>query len=691
MMPTWLAGQNSEIDGYADPFNLSGLGFACDPTSQEGDATAFLTAILVGDTVRIEKDGSNYREGVVSSIGPVGDHWEMYWSSVTDVGSFVEDDLLTVTHTPAGSGAPPTVSIAASTGSIAENGGFVSIIATMDATASTTVDVVVQFAGTATTGGDYTLSTTTISIASGDTSGSITATAVQDIIYEGNETFTASITSVSGGGASASSTASDTTVTIVDDDSPPSVSLSASTTSIAENGGVATFYVLFSATASDSVTVGFSVSGVAGTGSDYNLSTSSITIASGQTSGSITATAISDSVYERDEAFTVAIASLTGGGATASSNSAASVTILDDEQGTVYLTSSATTLAENLGTATLIAVMDATASATVNVVLSLSGTATTNSDYTTSATTIAIGSGATSGSISVTSIQDSIDENNETIVVSIGSLTGAGSYTHASQPWTFTITDDDPLPTVTISASTTSIVENGGTAFFVATLNAASGRTASVNSGLANNLGTATLNTDYIATDTVFNFAIGATSASIGVTSLSDILFEANETIIASLNSNTNCTIGAGFSTSISIVNEYLNPFVSLSRSTASITEASGSAQILASLDHTHSQNVTIVFGLAGTANSVSDYSISTNSIVIASGATSGSISITALQDSVSEAPETVIVSLSSVTNGTAASSASATTVTIVDDDASPSPGGMSGMSGMLALCDGAY
>lgn len=464
----------------------------------------------------------------------------------------------------------------------------------------------------------------------------------------------------------------------------PLASLSASTTSIAENGGIATIYALLSETASASVTVGMSVSGVATTVSDYSLSTTSITIASGQTSGSISATAISDSVYEGNEAFTVAIASLTGGGVSASSNSATSVTIIDDDFGNVYLTSSAVSVAEANASAALVAVISATESATVNVILSLSGAATSGSDYSFGSTTISIASGSTSGSVSFTTIQDALDENTETVVVDIASITGAGSYTAStSSGWLFTIADDDPTPTVTVSASATTISENAGTAYFLATLSAASGRSASatVNVGF----GTATENVDFTTSTASFVWPAGTTTASIGVTSLADILFEANETIVLSLATFTNCAIGSPFSASITIVNEYLAPFVSLTASTASIAENSGSSTIFAVLDHTHSQNVTIVFGLAGTANSASDYAVSTNSIIIASGSSSGSISITAIQDSLSEGNETVVVSLSSVTNGTASSTASSTIVTIVDDDA-PLSAGISGLSGLSGL-----
>jgi len=468
----------------------------------------------------------------------------------------------------------------------------------------------------------------------------------------------------------------------------PRASLTASTTSIAENGGVATIYATLDSTASASVTVGLSVSGVAATGSDYTLSTTSITIASGQTSGSITATAISDSVYEGNEAFTIAIASVTGGGVSASSVSATSVTILDDDFGDVYLTSSSVSVAEANASAALVAVISATESATVNVILSLSGAATSGSDYSFGSTTISIASGATSGSVSFTTIQDALDENTETVVVDIASITGAGSYTAStSSGWLFTIADDDPTPTVSLSSSATSIAEAGGTAILYGFLDAVSGRSAScsvVFSGVTSGSSVATVDVDFTVTTTSMLWAAGQTSASIGITALSDVVFEPNETIVAVTTNFQNCAVSAQFSRGITIVNEYLAPFVNLTASTTSISENSGSATVYAQLDHTHSQNVTVVFALTGSATFNTDYSTTTTSIVIATGATSGSISITSIQDSVGEANETVVVSIQSVTNGTASSLASTTTVIIVDDDFTGK--GLTGISALSGL-----
>lgn len=549
-MPTWIAGQNAEIDGYADPFNLSGSGFACDPTSQEGDATAFLTAILVGDTVRIEKDGSNYREGVVSSIGLVGGHWEIYWASVTDVGSFVDDDLLTVTHTPAGP-VVPTVSLTSSAASIAENGGVATIYALLSATASATVDIVVGFAGAASTGSDYSLSTTTISIASGQTSGSLTATAINDSVYEGNEAFTASITSVTGGGASASSTASDTTVTIIDDETVPTVTISASPASIVENGGVSVVTAVLNNASYQNVDVNFSFSGTATNNTDYTRSGTSVTINAGSTSGSISITAINDATYEGNETVVVDVSSVTNG--TENGTQQVTITILDDEtQPVVNMSSSTTSIVENVGRAYVVFQLANASYQDVTIGIGFSGSATLNTDYSASSNSLIVTAGNTSGSISITAIQDSTYEGNETILVGITSVTNGSA--GATNSLSIALVDDDPAPpVVSLTSSLTSIDENAGSAIVRALMSATHSATVTVMLGFA---GTATNTTDYTRTTDAIVMTSGQTSGSIGITSIQDTLSESNETIVISIASITSGISASSDTITVTIVNE---------------------------------------------------------------------------------------------------------------------------------------
>ncbi len=133
----------------------------------------------------------------------------------------------------------------------------------------------------------------------------------------------------------------------------------------------------------------------------------------------------------------------------------------------------------------------------------------------------------------------------------------------------------------------------------------------------------------------------------------------------------TNGTVGAISTATTIIGDDDPAPSVNLSVNNVSVAEAGGTATFTATLSTVSSQTVTIDLGFAGTATLASDYSRSGTQIVILAGSTTGSITVTAVQDTLTEANETTIVSISDVTNGTAGTPSSATT-TITDDDQPP-------------------
>src|SRR4029079_19816900 len=82
----------------------------------------------------------------------------------------------------------------------------------------------------------------------------------------------------------------------------------------------------------------------------------------------------------------------------------------------------------------------------VTVNLAFSGTATLTSDYTRSATSIQIPAGNLSGSITLTAVQDPLDEPEETIVVDIDTVINAIKAT--PQQVTASISDYDEPATI---------------------------------------------------------------------------------------------------------------------------------------------------------------------------------------------------------------------------------------------------
>ena len=177
----------------------------------------------------------------------------------------------------------PAVTLSVNNASIAEAAGTSTVTATLSAVAGTDTLVTLTCTGTATGAGtDYTLSSTTITILAGATTGTTTVTAAQDTLHELNEIVILDISAVSGGGGATESGTQQQTVTITDDDNAPPTLTSnggASTAliSIAENTtGVTTV----TATDADLDTVTFSITGGADSAKfTINATTGALTLA----------------------------------------------------------------------------------------------------------------------------------------------------------------------------------------------------------------------------------------------------------------------------------------------------------------------------------------------------------------------------------------------------------------------------
>jgi hypothetical protein len=113
-----------------------------------------------------------------------------------------------------------TLQFASSTYSVNENGGSVQIY--VSRTGGSFGAASVNFAtanGTAKTGSDYMVISGMVSWADGDTANkSFAVPIINDSIYEGNETFTASLSGASGASLGSPTT---TTVTIINDETAP--------------------------------------------------------------------------------------------------------------------------------------------------------------------------------------------------------------------------------------------------------------------------------------------------------------------------------------------------------------------------------------------------------------------------------------------------------------------------------------
>lgn len=180
--------------------------------------------------------------------------------------------------------------------------------------------------GTATAGSDYTANSGTASITSGTTSTTITVVTAQDSIYEGDETFTVSLSNLTNATAGTTSA----TITITDDETQPTLSWTTSSSSVLENVGTVTLTAQLSGASSTSTSASINLTGTATNTTDYSISPTSISIAAGSTSQSVTITIVDDAVVESTETIILTLASPSG--ASLGTTTANTITVGDNDK-----------------------------------------------------------------------------------------------------------------------------------------------------------------------------------------------------------------------------------------------------------------------------------------------------------------------------------------------------------------------
>ncbi len=238
--------------------------------------------------------------------------------------SYTDEEDATDVYTIVVDTTPPSATLTINNTSIPENGGSITITATLDGTWVQDIIVNLIYSGTASSSAfDYTTANS-ITINQGDLSNSITLSAVNDTLNENDETVIIEIDSVING--LENGTQQETT-TILDDDPLPNIVLSTPIDTFAENGGTSSLIVMLDAVSGKDVTVDFNYSGTA-SGSDYSVSSNSVVISAGSLSNSINFTGINDATSEAQETIIATVSSVSNGIGIGTN---ANLSIIDDD------------------------------------------------------------------------------------------------------------------------------------------------------------------------------------------------------------------------------------------------------------------------------------------------------------------------------------------------------------------------
>ena len=227
-----------------------------------------------------------------------------------------------------------------------------------------------------------------------------------------------------------------------------------------------------------------------------------------------------DSLDEPDEV--IALALVNPVNATLGNPTTVTLTVLDnDAPSTVQYQSSAYSVVENAGSATITLALNVASAFTVSV------------DYTAGGASgaLAIAPGVTSRTFTVVVTDDTKDEAKMAIPLVLSNPVNAALSGFLTTV-TLTVVDNDPPPTVQFAASAYTVTENVGSATITVALSTASGYTATVNYTAGGASGSVT-------------FAPGVASRTFTVTLSDDTKDEPNESIPLVLVNAVNATLGA--------------------------------------------------------------------------------------------------------------------------------------------------
>lgn len=300
--------------------------------------------------------------------------------------------------------------------------------------------------------------------------------------------------------------------------------------------------------------------------------------------------------------------------------------------------------------------------------ITTSGTATPGTDYTGNVPTVTIPAGATTASIVIDPIADTVVEPNETVILTVAP--GSGYTVGTPSSATGNILNDD-VPTATISVSPASVSEDGAANLvYTVALDQATPSALSINFTVG---GTATSGTDYVAVSSPLAIAAGATSGTIIIDPIADSTIEANETVVITLVAGGNYAVGTPSSATGTILNDDL-PSLSINDVTASEGN-SGTTNFT----FTVSLNAPagpggVSFDIAtanGTATAGSDYVASSlTGQTIPAGSSTYTFTVQVNGDTLNEPDETFFVNVTNVTNAVTVDGQGVGT--IVNDDPLP-------------------
>ncbi|WP_342656004.1 Ig-like domain-containing protein [Shewanella algae] len=505
-----------------------------------------------------------------------------------------------------------------------------------------------------------------ITIAAGQTSGTVTVDAPTDDVYQDGETLTVNVTDAQGGNYEDLNLGNSVDTQVNDTIDTTTVTLTAPA-EVNEGGQISYTATVNNAPETDLV---------------LTLSNgASITIAAGQTSGTVTVDAPSDDVFVDAETLTVGIDSAQGGNFENLDTSDTASTLVNDTTDTVFAQISVdkTSVAEGGEITYTVTLVDANGNpvtlpsgASVTLALDWSGTASA-ADVDNLPPSVTI-TGDSQQSFTVNTINDGVYENSENLSVVISGVTDVdnsleqleiGSNNSADT----TILDAQDAPVVGIVADQSSVTE-GETAAFTVSIDQVADEDVVVNftySGVAED------GSDFTGVASV-TIPAGSTSVPLDISTINDGIYEGAEDFTVTIDSvsGADATISPTESSAdTTILDAQDAPVVGIVADQSSVTEGE-TAAFTVSIDQVADEDVVVNFTYSGVAEDGSDFT-GVASVTIPAGSTSVPLDISTINDGIYEGAEDFTVTINSVSGADASIGANnSADTTILDAQDAP-------------------
>lgn len=539
------------------------------------------------------------------------------------------------------------------------------LIATEDITITYTA------AGTTAEPEDFAATSGTIVLPAGSNSVILTIPVIDDKIIEGNETVKITLT-----GASAAtfnvrlSTSNSVNSSILDDDSELSISVGGTVNGVEFPNTPGRFTITLPAgvTTGNILTIRYTISGTATTGTDFTPPSSTYTAYIPKNRGSVNVAIpiINDNVIEDQENIMITLVSGSSVDlatfAISPTEGTTTVNIIDDDNIAANRQINAIMVAdgsESAGDGSFKLALPGLYSfkQDMTVTYTVSGTAVPGADYTTLSGSATLVGGQNSVLVTVPVLNDALIEGDEMVIITPQPVTAGGDNFSAGKADTVMIIDDDDDNLIVgVDTSDRDAGEAGDTAAFRVKLPDGTAASAPVTVNYTID-GTATNGTDYVSLSGTVVIPVDSNGVSIPVNVLDDNLVEGIETLSITLMGVTSTLpfiIDTDADTaSVNIHDDdNINMDIVVGTSIAAGAEPAIAAEFTVSLASGNNTSVpiTVTFHTAGTATSGTDYTALSGTVTIPAGSSSAAVSVPVLDDNLIEGDETVILVLDGVT-----------------------------------------